>query len=102
VAKKERRERLVMGEDKRAESEGQPGREQFLEARTVVDFLVRRAVGNQEFREQLKADPIEKFKEFGIPAAFAEDFAREMVVDGDVLEESCTISCSWTCSWTGI
>jgi hypothetical protein len=81
-----------------AEKKG--SRASFENARSKANEVLRHAVADSAFREQLKKDPTNVLKKYGLDEAAAEDFGREMVIDGNRLSALMPGDCSWTCSWT--
>jgi hypothetical protein len=86
----------------RGDDEARLRRDEFIEARTRVDYLVQRALASPDFRRRLKENPEETMVSFGISEGPAEDLARELRVDGDTLRMpgDCMHTCWWTCWWT--
>jgi hypothetical protein len=68
-----------------------------MKARLVADSVIRKALADPKFREQLKSDPAKSLKKAGIPAAAIEDVSREIVLDGSSLAAGCTETCFSTC-----
>jgi hypothetical protein len=73
-------------------------------ARGIADRVVRHALADAHFREELKANPKAVLEKAGLSAAAAEDVAREMEIDRArhpiKCDETCWVTCIFTCYWT--
>jgi hypothetical protein len=77
-------------------------REAAAEARVMANMIVRRALADAAFREQLKAEPERVLAAVGLQRGPAEDVQRELMIDGIMLAKECTVTCISTCWWTCI
>lgn len=76
------------------------------QVRSTADMVVRRAVADPAFRQQLKSDPQAVLQAAGIPSDALEDLAREIQIDTVATSRApcsrtCFYSCIWSCFVTG-
>jgi hypothetical protein len=78
-----------------------PSDEEFHNARNLADTIVRRALADPHFREQLKANPTAVLEKAGLSADAIEDLEKEIRMDGHPLKpKPCAKTCWYTCFWT--
>jgi hypothetical protein len=77
-----------------------PRLKELEEARETVNAVIRRALANKSFREVLQANPRAVLLGAGLSEGAAEDFGRDMIVDGVTPDVFCLITCLHTCSNT--
>jgi hypothetical protein len=82
-----------------------PDKTQLEKARTIADQVIRRALADPRFREELKTDPRAVLEKAGLSAGSAEEAAREMKIDGHKGVIDCDSTCNWgsclfTCFYT--
>ncbi len=77
-----------------------PHEAELEKARATADRVVRLALADAHFREELKAHPQATLEKAGLSAKVAEDAARELVVDGHASVVKCSYTCFLTCVFT--
>jgi len=80
-----------------------PGRydQQIQFYRSFADRIVALAVADENFRNQLLADPVKTLNDEGIPRGVSEDISKELfgfgVTHGQCGPKSCMLTCFWSC-----
>jgi hypothetical protein len=72
--------------------------------RAIADTICRKALADNGYRDQLKANPSSVLKRDGIPEALTEDLSRELIIDSIRLLDNgdCARTCFITCFFTAI
>lgn len=83
----------------KADGQQKPNRDQL---RAIADQVIRHALADTNFRNELKANPRQVFQKAGLPAAALDDVEREIQIDGPAAttRAQCTKTCFMTCFWT--
>jgi hypothetical protein len=66
-------------------------------ARAIADRVIRHAVADPHFREELKTNPTAVLEKAGMPEGAIEDVARELEIDGVPMRIPCVRTCWWSC-----
>ncbi len=69
-------------------------------ARAIADRVVRHALADVHFREELKTNPKAVLERAGMSERAIEDIGREIEIDGVVLLAACVITCLWSCIYS--
>jgi hypothetical protein len=78
-----------------------PSEAEFEKARAIADRVVRHALADVHFREELKTNPTAVLEKAGMSGGAIEDLEREIEIDGVALDAGCrSISCWWSCLFT--